>query len=117
MAQRDTLIQQRLADQDIVVEKLAEITTHYTLKVVQLENRIEAQNQQNQVLNHQIQHLNNQVIEQINATNDQRGIVDNYLASIQNKDQMINQLENQLKSLYEQNETRIEEAIKVSQKF
>jgi len=113
VVKHDALVQEQQRQQELVAEQLTQITTHYTQKVLMLENRISEYQQNQSHLEHQINTLNNQLMDQINATNAQRALNAQQVATINERDEIITGFEQQLEEVTKENDARIEQQVQV----
>merc|ERR1712130_904917 len=86
----------------------AAITTNFTQKIMTLENRCHEQTIQAQRFQHEIRVLNQQLVEQINATNAERATNERQFRAIHERDEIISGFERQLEDVTRDNEQRIE---------
>lgn len=104
-------------EQERVAAQLAQITTNYTSQIMQLENHLRERELNSRNLENQIRNLNNQLIEQINATNQQRALNDQQLNHIRERDEVIAGFGAKLKQVSKDNEVKIQTKVQVILKF
>ena len=114
IAQNQALKKERCLEQEAVAEQLAAITTNFTQKIMTLENRCHEQTIQAQRFQHEIRVLNQQLVEQINATNAERATNERQFRAIHERDEIISGFERQLEDVTRDNEQRIEAEVQVS---
>lgn len=107
----DAVIQDHLLQQECVAKQLSQITTHYTQKVMQLENRVLERDQEKHRLEHQVRVLNNQLIDQINTTNAQRELNDQQLSHIHELDGVISGFNRRLEEVTKDNDARVQSKV------